>query len=224
MKIYCGIDMAKDKFDYCITDSENIITRGSNCGNTTEEFEKLVDVLKGFGNGSTPVIGMESTGIYHIPLYSFLVSRGFGVRVLNGLEVRGMKKSRIRKTSNDSIDAESIAEYLMRPKKTESFEFPDEMRNLKELVTALDIITAKIRTTKSNINRVLEMTFRELSNRVEVNDKTIEMLVKFRTPEDYLSAKEDDLLKYISRKKIRSIKEAAKHSPSPGSNRDALQV
>ena len=167
---------------------------------------------------------MESTGIYHIPFYSCLVSRGFGVGVLNGLEVRGMKKSRIRKTSNDSIDAESIAEDLIRPKKTESFEFPDEMRNLKELVTALDIITAKIRTTKSNINRVLEMTFRELSNRVEVKDKTIEMLIKFRTPEDYLSAREDDLLKYMSRKKIGSIKEAAKHSPSPGSNRNPLQT
>lgn len=67
VKIYCGIDMAKDKFDYCIADSENILTRGNNCENTTEEFERLIGVLKGFGDRFTPVIGMESTGIYHFP-------------------------------------------------------------------------------------------------------------------------------------------------------------
>ncbi len=171
MKIYCGIDMAKDKFDYCIADSENILTRGNNCENTTEEFERLIGVLNGFGDGFTPVIGMESTGIYHIPLYSYLTSKGFGVRILNGLEVRGMKRSRIRKTSNDSIDAESIAVYLMHPNKKETFEFPDEMKNLKELVTALEMITEKVRTAKNNVNRVLEMMFRELSNKVEISDR-----------------------------------------------------
>ena len=36
---------------------------------------------------------MESTGIYHIPLYNHLRAYGFTVRILNGLEVRGMKKS-----------------------------------------------------------------------------------------------------------------------------------
>ena len=41
-------------------------------------------------------------------LYLFRV---FPVRILNGLEVRGMKKSRVRKTTNDTIDAESIKSY-----------------------------------------------------------------------------------------------------------------
>lgn len=224
MKIYCGIDMAKDKFDYCIADSENILTRGNNCENTTEEFERLIGVLKGFGDRFTPIIGMESTGIYHIPLYSYLTSKGFGVRILNGLEVRGMKKSRIRKNSNDSMDAESIAVYLMHPNRKETYEFPEEMKNLKELVTALEIITEKVRTAKNNVNRVLEMTFRELSNKVEISDRTTEMLMRFRTPEEFLAARDEDLIKYISRKKIRSIKEAAKHSPPPGSNREALLI
>ncbi len=115
MKIYCGTNMAKDKFDYCIADSENILTRGNNCKNTTEEFERLNGVLNGFGDGFTSVIGMESTGINYIPLYSYLTSKGFGVRILNGLEVRGMKRSGTRETSNDSIDAESTAVYLMYP-------------------------------------------------------------------------------------------------------------
>ncbi len=71
--------------------------------------------MNGFGDGFTPVIGMESTGINYIPLYSYLTSKKFGVRTLNGLEVRGMKRSGTRETSNDSIDAESTAVYLMYP-------------------------------------------------------------------------------------------------------------
>jgi transposase len=39
-----------------------------------------------------------------------------------------------------------------------------------------------------------------------------------------LQQRDEDLIKYISRKKIGSIKEAAKHSPPPGSNREALMM
>jgi transposase len=98
------------------------------------------------------------------------------------------------------------------------------MKNLIELVTALEIITEKVRTTKNNVNRVIEMMFRELSNKVEISDRTAEMLMRFRAPERFLAARDEDLIKYISRKKISSTKEAAKHSHPPGSNREALLI
>ena len=88
-------------------------------------------------------IGMESTGIYHIPLYNHLRAYGFSVRILNGLEVRGMKKSRVRKTTNDTIDAESIARYLMIREEKETFVVPE---NLREIITAYSIVTDKIIT------------------------------------------------------------------------------
>ena len=56
---------------------------------------------------------MESTGIYHLPLYRYLRDSGFHVRILNDLEVRGMKKSRVRKTTNDSIDSDIPPRYLL---------------------------------------------------------------------------------------------------------------
>lgn len=54
-------------------------------------------------------IGRESLKIYHSPLYNYLIKDRFPVRILNGLKVKGMKKSRVRKVANDTIDAESIA-------------------------------------------------------------------------------------------------------------------
>ncbi|MEM4090744.1 MAG: transposase [Thermoplasmatales archaeon] len=73
-------------------------------------------------------IGMESTGIYHIPLYNHLRKDGFPVRILNGLDVRGMKKSRVRKTTTDMIDAEPIAMYLMIWEDKETFVIPENLR------------------------------------------------------------------------------------------------
>jgi transposase len=81
-------------------------------------------------------IRMESTGISHIPLYNHPITYGFLVRILHGLEVRGMKQSRVRKTTNDAIDAESIARYLMIREDRETFVVPENFRNLWEFITA----------------------------------------------------------------------------------------
>ena len=98
LKVYVGIDMAKDRFDYCaMDDSLNILCRGSNRENRNERFSELSDlIIKLKSTSNMMKIGMESTGIYHIPLYNHLRTHGFPVRILNGLEVRGMKKSRVR--------------------------------------------------------------------------------------------------------------------------------
>ena len=140
MRVYVGIDMAKDKFDYCTVDDDmNILYRGSNCSNSSESFDSLkknIEYLKSMA--SRIYIGMESTGIYHLPLYRYLRDRGFHVRILNGLEVRGMKKSRVRKTTNDSIDSESIARYLMVSKDKDSYDYPDELRNLQHKFCKMD--------------------------------------------------------------------------------------
>ena len=45
MKIYIGIDMAKDKFDYCaMDDALNILCRGSNKENKNERVQGLTHV------------------------------------------------------------------------------------------------------------------------------------------------------------------------------------
>ena len=71
MKIYVGIDRAKDKFGYCTMDNDlNILYKGNDCSNSSESldsFGKTLDQLKPMT--VRLYIGMESTGIYHLPLY-----------------------------------------------------------------------------------------------------------------------------------------------------------
>lgn len=51
---------------------------------------------------------MESLGIYHISLCNHLITCGYPVTILKGLEVKGVKKSRVLNAINETIDAESI--------------------------------------------------------------------------------------------------------------------
>ena len=226
MKIYVGIDMAKDKFDYCTMDDDlNILYRGNNCNNSTESFDSLGKTLEQVKNMTGQMfIGMESTGIYHLPLYRYLRNSGFHVRILNGLEVRGMKKSRVRKTTNDAIDSESIARYLMVSKDKDIYDYPDELKNLRELVTALDILTSKITITKNNIIRIMDMEFTGLSNVLDLDHDTIKMLEKYRTARDFMNADDHDLERYITKARIRKIRSVAEKSPEPGNERKALDI
>ena len=146
------------------------------------------------------------------------------VRILNGLEVRGMKKARVRKTSNDAMDAQSIARYLMVSKDKDSYDYPEDMKNLRELVTALDILTTKIRTTKNNIIRIMDMLFRGLSNVLDLDQDTVKLLEKYNTAEEFMKADDSDLEKYSTRAKIRKIRSAAEKSPEPGPERKALKI
>ena len=223
MRVYVGIDMAKDKFDYCAMDRENnVLCAGSNCSNNRNEFQKFSETVNALRmTGVMLSIGMESTGIYHLPLYNYLSTEGYRVRILNGLEVRGMKKARVRKTSNDTIDAQLIARYLMVNEANDSFAYPKELENLRELITAYDVVNCKIRTTKNNIIRVMEMLFSGLSSIIEINDDTIVMLERCKTPDEFISAGKDIIMQYVTPRKSERILRAAEISPRQMNSREA---
>ena len=74
MKVYLGIDMTKDIFDYCaMDDALNILCRRSIKGSKNERIKELSDLIKTLKSSGTIIkISMESTGIYHIPEYNRL--------------------------------------------------------------------------------------------------------------------------------------------------------
>ena len=210
MSVYIGVDMARDRFDYCAIDRDlNILCRKGNQKNNNSSFDSFLSVVKGFSGSVT--IGMESTGIYHMPLYNYLRNSGYSVRMLNGLEVRGMKNSRVRKTTNDTIDAELIAKYLIMKNGKKIYTVPDNMKNLKELITAYSIIGKRIREMKNSIVRLMDLSFPGLSNIISINAKTLEMLEKYHTPDDFIHA---DLKLYVTARKAETIRKTAIDAPA----------
>ena len=74
-------------------------------------FNKLLGILKKEEERlkQKPIYFVESTGIFHLPLFFFLKSNDLKGFVLNPLCVHSTKNFDLRKVKNDAKDAESIA-------------------------------------------------------------------------------------------------------------------
>ena len=80
--IYVGIDIAKKKFDYCAIDSKlRIIKRGILITNSSG-FSEFLKIIKNYRNIK---MRMESTNIYHVNLYNYLINNNRNTILLNPL-------------------------------------------------------------------------------------------------------------------------------------------
>ena len=162
--IYIGIDIAKQKFDFCIIDSElNKIRTGVIINNDTgfKEFLKII------GTYDNIRIGMESTNIYHFNLYNFLIENGYNPVLLNSIETKLMKRSRIRRNKTDKIDSEAIARYLIISKNNtiSMVEYPE----LKQYVSTYFRLTRKLTAVKIQLIRDLDLLYPGMTSLVNVD-------------------------------------------------------
>ncbi len=105
-----GIDVSSRNADYgiAVTGSKPVY-KGTFAMDRTGMESLLSDKD---AEGSDVLFLMESTGLYHLPLYHFLLNRGKRALIINPVLIRGYKKSlSLRNTKTDRIDAKAIAEY-----------------------------------------------------------------------------------------------------------------
>ncbi len=110
---FIGIDISKYKHDCAVIDDfGDIVTPSWSFTNDCEGFsffKQLLDNLEG-----QKKIGLESTGHYGLNLKLFLESNGFTFMEFNPLLIsRFVRSKSLRNTKTDSIDALSIAHYMM---------------------------------------------------------------------------------------------------------------
>ncbi len=119
-KIYVGIDVSKYKFDACIKDEDDeILMKPREYTQNLDGIHRLIrDIDNTRKDGSLKVlIGMESSGRYHVNLMGYLIKLGYDVREFNPNEVHGHRISKIRRTKTDSIDTRIISSALRLSKK-----------------------------------------------------------------------------------------------------------
>ena len=114
--IYVGIDVAKDKQDCFITNSDGevlfkVFTIPNNRLGFDELFQKIQSVEKDVAKIK---VGLEATGHYNYNLLGYLLDKGFPTYVINPLHTNLYRKSlSLRKTKTDKVDARTIAMMLM---------------------------------------------------------------------------------------------------------------
>jgi transposase len=138
---------------------------------------------------------MESTGIYHFPLYYRLKDEGLDVFILNPLITHANSNINVRGVHNDKFDAQKIALLGLRPKLKTSVVPDDDVAAVKALVREYHTMKKESSQYICRLISQLRQTFPQyLPIFSKVNGKaSLEILTHYTTPETILAADKEEL-------------------------------
>ena len=167
---YIGIDMSKNSFNFCVIDeTEKIIKQGS-FSVSKDDFSNFLNLISSFDN---PIVVVESSSRYHLPLVYFLVSNNVPVYIVNPKAVSNFIKfkSPNNPSKSDSKDAFFISLFAKYESKNLKPYSPSD--SLKLIARKIDSISKDIAKTKTQINQHIDVLFPELGKNVNVFSKAV---------------------------------------------------
>lgn len=186
--IYVGIDVAKDKHDCIIVDSDGVIRFPTfTIPNNKQGFRELLTNLKTCGSDFAQIkVGLEATGHYSDNLLEFLIANDLPTTVINPLHTNLYRKGlSLRKTKTDKVDAHTIASMLMSDVNLKSYsDISYHNEELKSLTRyRFDKVKERAKL-KTSISRLVTILFPELEKIVP----TIHMASIYALLSEYPSA------------------------------------
>jgi len=163
--IYAGIDVAKDKHDCLIVDSDGVVLFdpfiiSNNHNGFNDLFERLMECSKDL---KTIKVGLEATGHYSDNLLEFLISKGLNTTVINPLHTSLFGKSlSFRKTKTDRVDANSIVTLLRTERLKPYSQSSYQIRELKSLTRYRFSLVQDCARLKTSYSRLCVILFPEL--------------------------------------------------------------
>ena len=168
--IYVGIDVAKDKHDCFITNSDGeVLFKSFTIANNREGFETLLQRIKSVSDDLAKVkVGLEATGHYSYNLLRFLLDKGLTTFVINPLHTNLYRKSlSLRKTKTDKVDAHTIASMIMSDVNLKSYSDTSYHNEELKSLTRYRFDKVKERAAlKSSVSRLVCILFPELEKLV----------------------------------------------------------
>ena len=168
--IYVGIDVAKDKHDCVITNSDGeVLAKAFSFSNNLDGFNTLLQRITSITTDfSNLKVGLEATGHYSYNLLGFLLNKGLNVYVLNPLHTNLFRKSlSLRKTKTDKVDAHTITTMLMSMPELKPYsETTYHNEDLKSLTRyRFDKVQERAKL-KTSVSRLVTILFPELEQLV----------------------------------------------------------
>lgn len=197
-----GIDVSADfSFAAILAPNGEIYRKPFKIMHNRNGFDYLVDQIKKVEEEFNMKTGifMESTGVYHLPLFHFLKDT-FEVCILNPLITNCNKNGDIRKVKNDKKDALTIANIGKFQNVKYSSNFDVEIYTLKSLCRDYYKFTDSKSTFKKKLSTDLRVIFPSYSTVFsDIAGKTsIAILKKYSNPEAILNADRDEVINIIS--------------------------
>ena len=215
-----GIDIGKNHHEASIVSPEGKqIGRSLRFATTHKGADSLMSfIFKNIGN-SPCVFGMEATGHYWYPIYSFLKAKGYTICVINPIQSDSLRKMYIRQTKNDSIDSFLIAEVIRFGQFGTTSMADENILAMRQLCRYRDSVISSRTEIKLRIGTIMEQIFPEYEKQFSSLwvSTSMGILEKYLTPENIENTPIDELFEIIKDKshnrltkaKAISIKEAA---------------
>lgn len=173
-------------------------------------------------------IFMESTGIYHFPVYHKMREAGLDAYVLNPLVTHASKDINVRNIHNDKFDAQKIALLGLRPDLKTSIVPSDDVAAMKAILREY---YAMKKETSMYICRLKDQLRQVFPQFIPVFSKVngvaaMAVLYEYLTPDSILAAGADELDRFMKtviskgplhiRKKAEALVEAARDAQNFG--------
>ena len=168
--IYVGIDVAKDKHDCFITNSDGeVLFKPFTISNNREGFETLFQRISSVSDDLDKAkVGLEATGHYSYNLLGFLLDKGLPTYVINPLHTNLYRKSlSLRKTKTDKVDSRTIATMMISDMNLQSYSDTSYHNEELKSLTRYRFDKVKERAKlKSSVSRLVCILFPELEKLV----------------------------------------------------------
>jgi transposase len=192
-KLFIGIDVSKDVFDFCLINQDHHVVSSKNVlPNTIEGISNFFKYLKGFSDW--PIwICLEHTGRYGALLCSEFSKMDLKYSLINPLEIKysiGLARGK-----NDAIDAYRIASYaVINQHKLKPFELPtNELQKLKAIMSVRDGLV-KIMVQLKNSLKSIEL----LDQSLDMKEQIVELKQLIQHQEKAIQKTEKQMLDIIN--------------------------
>ena len=134
-----------------------------------------------------PHFCMESTACYSENAVEFLHNSGFKVSVVNPLQIKSFRMSKMVRQKTDSSDAEVIANFCLQNNPVAWIPRPCQNKELSEINSRLDSMKGKLnRLTNRLEKKILNVTVKEsideeiifLENRIKILENEAKKLIE----------------------------------------------
>lgn len=176
--LYIGIDVSKESFTVCIKNSKSKTIFQGSFPQSSEGFQNFLNTINDLSSDSITIVGMESTSIYYLNLFSFLIENNINTVIINPSVIKSFFDFKSRGSKSDRKDASMIADYLLYTKPESSDK--DKLTELKLLSREKEKLSKEVSHLKDEILRCLFNLFPELERNYNVFTKgMLYFLLKF---------------------------------------------
>ncbi len=222
-KYFVGIDISKNSFDATIIDEDQKKLFYQKFSMNIEGFKNFVKNLKKFDKTMIKITA-ESTGVYFVNLYNYLIKKGFNVSVVNPLLIHNFHKSMsLRKMKTDKRDSFVIAVFTLK-----NLEFlrknSKQSSTLKHLCREENKLSEEISKIKTEMKSDMSVIFPELEQHCNIFTKSMLLfLSKHSAPESIRQLRKtqiENIFKKTNGNKVKMtaefLKKLAKESVGSG--------